>query len=814
MAPGQRPGDYPAGYNPFGDDEDDSPPVANTPSAAERDRASRGPAIARDARHGSSITVGASRDDYPAEYNPFGDDDDDAPMGNGSSGVEAGAYPMRTHGSTAHQRDLATAGDANANADPAVTGRTGRKPIPKPRSSMRVGSADRNATRNGGANANVGTTVAGPDTRNIAASIAINDAVNDAIGGRPVDTPAHLVQPLYASIRRTSTDSGYPSDPSSTDSDHVYSAIDEPASARRLGRAPLPPLPATAAIGATAWISPLDRLDVGIALAALDSALSAAAPVDSSGTTVRAKRHGPPLKTRCGSFHRALMQVQQKHPASIKQTARIVVALGRQATAEGYAALQNNLIRDTLKPRLHVHTLDELCALARLADRNDGTRQDLARQIAQVLGTGKRRTAPKAQAAKAQQDVAEALLNFVGELAREHATAKSWDTQIAALLAAAGRGAATEIDAALQDMWSGDEALGDPAEPRQKRLIEYIRRLPADQRQDLAGMLNVSIGPGTSQRQAAAFGRLPHHFAMYEQVQMRQLQADGVLRHQMRKYLQDLRAALRGATGNHPPQADGSVIVQANQASDARNEFPPRIRRQPGLWTRLRRGLSAFFARRATTTNALRTQVRATVSDILKNGSLTGEQSTELTQAIRNVVAKRGESNATDMLRDHIGAYLDKLDPAQLSSLRKHVAEALSSAPLNRLSGTHPLRRFHAGLARALDQEPGIRHCANALALLTPALRHLKRPDAMLPALDALADARLHLTASQSELDLYEAALARLDPSVRASIRRNLNGRNGVMRHAAAIQANSFSSAPWSRYRRHQLDVLARVAAA
>jgi hypothetical protein len=782
MNPVGNAGGYPAGYNPFGDDEDDIPTAGNPPLAAGRDHASPGQSIRRDAGHGSSTGNAGRQAGYPAAYNPFSDDEDDpAAMGNNPSGAEAGAYATPTRLPMGQQ--YSHAADANTNTDRLITETTGRKPVPKPRSSMRAAHG--------------------------------NDAGNDANAGRLVHTPDRLAQPLYAQIRRTSTDSGYPSDPSSTDSDHAYSAIDEPAPAtRRLPRAPLPPLPATAPIGTAAWIPPLDRLDVGIALATLGSALNAAPPVDASAAALPAKRSGPPLNARCASLYRALMEIQQKHPASMKQTARMVVALGRQATADGYAELQNALIRDTLTPRLHVHTLDELCALARLADRNDRTRQDLAQGIAQVLGIDKRRTAPKARAAKAHQDVAEALLNFIGELAREHAIQQSWDTRVAALLAAAGRGAATEIDAALQDMWSGDVALGDAAAPRRERLIGYIRRLPADQRRDLAAMLDVPFGLQEPQPGAAPSGRLPHHFAMYEQVQMRQLQAEGTLRHQMRKYLQDLRAAAMVATAGHPPQAEAAVIARMDQTPDARNEFPPRIRRKPSLATRLRRRLSAFFSRRATTTNELKTQVRATVADIQKNGRLTEEQSTELTQALRNVVAKRGESKATDMLQGHISACLDKLDPAQLSSLRAHVAEALSSAPLNRLSGTHPLRRFHAGLARALHQEPGIRHCANALTRLTPALRHLKQPDAMLPALDALADARLHLTASQSELDLYEAALARLDPSVRARIRKQLNGRHGVLRHAAAIQAYSFPSAPWSRYRRHQLDVLARAVSA
>jgi hypothetical protein len=798
MNPIRSVGGYPPGYNPFGDDEDDIPTARDMPLAAGRDHAPPGQAIRRDAGHGGSSAGAGRQDGYPAQYNPFSDDEDDpAAMGNNASGVASGAYATPARRPMAPQHSLAA--DANTNTDSPVIGKAERKPVPKPRSSIRAAHGK-----------------ASSGAADIAANDAVNDVVsdsgNDASVGGFVDTPGRLAQSLYAQIRKTSADSGYPSDPSSTDSDHAYSAIEEPAPAfRRLPSAPVAAPPATVPVGATAWVPPLDRLDVGIALATLGSALNAATPVDASATAVRAKRSGPPLNTRCANLHRALLRIEQKYPASIKQAARMVAALGRQATVAGYAELQTALIRDTLAPRLHVHTVDQLCALARLADRNDKTRQDLAREIARALGTGKRRTAPKAQAAKAQQDVAEALLNFIGELAKAHAIEQSWDTRIAALLAAAGRGAATEIDAALQDMWSGDEALADPAEPRRKRLLDYIRRLPADQRQALAAMLGVSTEPGAPRRDAGLLGRLPHHFAMYEQVQMRQLQADATLRHQMRKYLQDLRAAAMAATPGHPAQAEAAVIARADRAPAERNAFPPRIRRKLSLGTRLRRRLSAFFSRRGTTANELKTQVRATVSGILKNGRLTEEHSMELTRALRNVVAKRGESKATDMLSGHIGACLDKLDPAQLSSLRAHVADALSSAPLNRLSGTHPLRRFHAGLARALDQEPGIRHCANALTLLTPALRHLRRPDAMLRALDGLADARLHLTADQSELDLYEAALARLDPSVRANIRKQLNGRRGVTRHAAAIQAHGFYSGPWSRYRRHQFDVLARA---
>jgi hypothetical protein len=727
-------------------------------------------------------------------------------MGDTQFDEGAGAYAPPAHKAKALQQSRAP----NAGAEPLSRNGAGRKPVPKPRASLRLAQALTDARVTGN---NAG------HPYGIAASNTVKDVINTDVGTdldtEVNDAPAQHARPLYTPIRKFSSDSGYPSDPSLADSDNLYSSIDEPVrSARRAPGLPLPPVPTPVPSGSATWISPLARMDVGVALATLAGALDAAAPMNVPGTGAPPKRRGPTLGNRCERFYRALGHMAHKKPASMKQTAKIVVGLSRHAAVEGYAALEQTLIGETLKPRLHILTLDELCTLARLADRNDKTRQDLAREIAQALGTDKRRSPAKTKIAGVQQDVAEALLTFVGELAKEHAIAKAWDTRIAVLLDAAHKGAQTDIDAALQDMWSGDEALGDPARPRRNRLLEYIGRLHPDQRRDLGRMLNVPTPPGALQRDATAPGRLPHNFGLYETVHMRQLQTVGTMRHQMRKYLQDLRAAVGTATRNDQPQARAVHFVPGAPEPDTGKAFPPRIQRQLGLMTRLRRRLAALFSRRATTTNDLKTQVRAAVSNVLQHGGLTQDQSTGLTQAIRNVVAKRGESHAANMLGQRISESLDKLDPGQLSILRQHVAQIASSASLNQIPRTHPLRHFHAGLARALDQEPGIRHCANALTILAPALRNIKRPDALLRALDALADAQLHLTGGQSELDLYEAALARLDPSVRANMRKRLNGRDGVARHAAAIDRHSFPSRPWSRYRRHQLDVLARSVAA
>jgi hypothetical protein len=613
-----------------------------------------------------------------------------------------------------------------------------------------------------------------------------------------VDAAGHPVAPAvcaddpppYSAIGNTAARQVIPTAPADSDSESGYSTIDEPRHIDDGGPLPSMTMPAWA----------VEAEDVHATLDRLRNAIEAAAALTPPAGRGNSRRPAATLHARCMDLHKLLMLgALGRGEPDLAHVAKALVALGQHAIADGYEALEEPLVRRTLA--LHSHPLNALLSLARLADGNDGTRRALVQHMARQLGADKRRVTPQVKLAQRRLDVAEGLLATIGELAREHATAISWDRQVAAAIDAARKGRPQEIDAALRDMWSGDAALAESDRPRIERLVGCINRLPAYQRQQLAKMLG--FGPDA--------GALARNFARFESSGMSVVEYDTAMRHQMRKYLTHLRAAMAIAMGSHDGMAGLAPPSHGAAAGPGRSTFPPRILRHPTLGASLRRLLPAFLSRRHTR-KMLKNQVQIAIARLLREGTL-AETSQELHQAISGIDAKLGAPGGASVRRLRIQKCLGELDPAQLSALQSKVTQLLAHSPADTLGQDDPVRRFHGELARGLEREPGIRQCAAALADLSTALRHHRRPQPLLNALDALAEAECQLADPQSEVDFYEDALRRLDPAVKRQIHKHLNGRKGIAPYVQAIDVLTFAlPSAWLRYRKHQLYTLARAA--
>jgi hypothetical protein len=564
--------------------------------------------------------------------------------------------------------------------------------------------------------------------------------------------------------------------------------------------------------------------DVRLALSSLQGTLEKAAahaPVSADRASratgdarlraiARSRRtSGNPLGDRSLAFYKALVPLAgAAHSARNKRVAVSLAALAQRAAAEGYDAVSTQLIRRTLAPRLHSLPLETLCELGRLRYSDDRNREEILLRAADLLGANKRRRTRKVEQAGRELEVAAAMLSVIGELCHEHARAMSWDRQVAIAIEAARNGHHEQLDAALRELWRGDLLTGEMERPRVSRLMDAIGRLAMDQRYALGAMLGV-----TEQADARS-----DNFARFEEHHLAEFEHDEAIRRQMARFIAQLRAATRAML---PAETHGDAVVGPTADTGSGRfdavHYPAALKREQtirGTFNRFRGWIAATFRRRPKTHDLAKAQIKQAILTLIDGGSPNADQLGALQSANRRLNGKLGQVKGASVHRMLIQDRLSKLNPDQLARLALCVAAARDSISSQAgPDGQDVIADFHAHVADALEREAGIRNGAKALTQLQEALPNARRrPEKLLDALDALADAATAAPDSQSELDFHEDVLRRLDPAVRKTLHKRLNGRGGLERHLRGVDSLIWHTpVAWSHYRRHQLETLSRA---
>ncbi|WP_145925357.1 hypothetical protein [Bordetella sp. H567] len=578
-----------------------------------------------------------------------------------------------------------------------------------------------------------------------------------------------------------------------------------------------PPVRQQAAVIARAEQHP----DVEAALHALRDAVTQAAPrtPEASRKTTRytgarplqniarAQRHSKDvLHQRAMGFYKAAIALSRdpNGAASQKNAAIMLAALAQRAEAEGYEAVEKDLVKRVMTPLLHSLSLEALCQLARLNDRDDGLGDQILHDAGKLLGTDKPpQTADGAQARR-QSNVASALLGLLAELSREHARAASWDGQVAAALEAARNGQHQRLDAALREMWQGDLLAGDIGTPRSQRLKELVERLAPDQQDALARML------GTD----GAVDAATINFNDFTLRHLGEFETDPTMHRQMLGFIEHLRAASRATlhAGTNAFAPAGQPVPQSG--ADA-SVFPARITPPATLgstFRRLRQSVASTFRRKATTRDAAKTEINKAVLQLIAGGRLDATHVQALQSVNDKLADKLGRSKGTTFQGVLVQEALSRLSPDQLGQLRASLTAARNDPHVSTGQDTG-VKAFYRMLETRLDREAHIRRGAAALNEVLAALQQPRHPEKLVTALDLLADVHVQAPPQQSELDYYADALGRLGDTARATLQKRLKGREDIQRHMRGIRDELIHEpAAWLQYRHGQLNTLSVAA--
>lgn len=741
---------YPRGHNPFGDDVDgvvDSYPRDRNPFDNDDTELA---------------------DDYPLGLNPFGEDDTEAYVGPyvgptcRGAGRDAGPLP-----------DTADDPDAKCNLRK-------ERPVAPPRASLRRGTTHVAREQQ-------------PDAKEMP-SHGRSDRTTP-------DGPPCAAQPVQAGRQ------------SNAGTLHKGADRQDGAAARHRQTPSAPRVPEihSQPLHQRAVAPADDGEGLSSAITSLQNALlrCPAAPAK-AGERVRLPRPRPhgdvrylspptPLRIYSEDLYRALVPSVEGmgHPDAAR-IAKALAPLAQWAAADGYAALDAALLRDTLDGRLRGLPLETLSRLSRLAALDDKTRQKILRDVARRLGAKVQADSPKARRAQACLDIASALLDVVGEKCLEHARAMAWQRQVPVAIDAAGRDAAPELEAALRAMWDGDLILRDPAECRADSLVRILFSMPDAQRRALSKAFE-------SARDAQQ-GDSPLELAVRRH--LARLEPDLVVREQLLKYVRQLRNAARAMQGEAPVAA--ALTAHASDYLPPHGSIPKNGTFLGRLWGRIR----SAFGGTPKTRDAVRTQTKQLIRHLAGGNGLNAGQLDEWNNATKRLTAKRGDE-AQALVDQLIQDRLGKLDgddlvalSATLEDLRRSTGRDEPLTDLERIS-----RDFYSRVRCALEKEKAVRRASRAIATLADALS--SRPKDLLSALDALADAEIDMPGHQSELELYAAGLRRLDPAVKRKLDKRLNGRKGISKYVDGIRRFIGSGpATWHHYRARQLDTLARAARA
>lgn len=588
-----------------------------------------------------------------------------------------------------------------------------------------------------------------------------------------------------------------------------------------------PPAVPAAARSPAVIASAYQHQDVNIAIQALRTALDQASvqtPVSSTRPArytgarqlraiARAQRHSTDaLHHRALDFYQALVtlsrpgQYDGPSTSAQKRAALALAALAQRAAAEGYEAVDTDLIKRVLTPMLHSLPAETLCELGRLNDRSDGLGDTLLRDAGKLLGAGTRAQTPKAQQAAREREIASILLGVVAELAREHARAASWDRQVAAALEAARNGQHQQLDGALREMWQGELRTAKIDTPRVSRLKDLVGRLSEGQRHALATMLGATRPADAT---TATFDEFQAH-------RLAEFERDTVIQRQMLGFIDHLRTASRAAPQGGVNAGATSSRHRPDANTDA-TEYPEPITPPAtfqATFQRVRDSVLSTFRRKPTTRDAAKAQINQAVRTLIAGDRLTADQLEALRSTSLQLNGKLGQARGTAFHGVLIQAQLSRLDPGQLAQLEINLAAARDKSRSSAEEDA-TLEAFYDTLQERLEREAGIRRGAAALGQVLAALRQPRHPEKLLSALDMLADAQYQAPARQSELDFCTDALGRLGDAARVTLQKHLQGRQDVQRHMRRIDDQvGYLPSAWLQYRRSQLETLAIAARA
>lgn len=516
-------------------------------------------------------------------------------------------------------------------------------------------------------------------------------------------------------------------------------------------------------------------------------------PVSDDGTTIR----------RYSAYvYDAL--VRRDIPARNRHLAERLADLVRQASVDGYDALHAHFVRDMLIARLPRLPVEVLGDLARLDRRQDESRVAILWQTETYMAGARGVNASNGRLVGIRSEAAAALLSLVGQLAVIHATPKIWSEPVTALMEAARLYKPQRIAAALRSMWDGELLMGDPKTSVTERLVRGVGQLGRQQRFALARMLGLLDGGGD----AATL-----NFARFEKSDLPRLIADPVILAQIRKYIGQLKAALRIVISAGSGRR-AAARLRSETGEDAKGlSVPPSCDSESSI-TKFMSKLSSrynrlLFWRRPTLAHTANAQIEFILTQLSLRELDQGEaQRVRLLQLMQTVGMKLSRPNLAPLYLELLQRQLCKLDWEQLHAIRDNPV-LIQDTDMERNADGGKLI-LSARLRQAIDREPAYRYAAIALAQILSALRKDQDTSALRHALDMLADAQYHMPAGQSELDCYENALRRLDPAVCKDLHALLNGEAGWRRRAAALLSTMATEPASSRhYRSRQLEALA-----
>ncbi|CAM3386611.1 Type III effector protein [Bordetella sputigena] len=550
----------------------------------------------------------------------------------------------------------------------------------------------------------------------------------------------------------------------------------------------------------------------------------------------RAERHAPEaLHRRALDFYKSLTALadNDNDPKAARNVALMVAALAQRTHAEGYDALDRQLIKRVLDPLMHSLSPETLGALARLNDRTDGMGKTILHDAGKLLGvhnrSRKQAGTPQAMRAAREHRAASLLLGLVAELAREHGRAASWDRPGAAALVAARNGQPQQLSAAIREMYYGDLLTGEMDRPRVERLMDLMSRFSPEQQYAMATML----------RQTPEENAASRAFDKFMADDLFDFERDPTIRDQMVRFIDDLRTACRGILGaggrpagfrerNADIRAIPAMPTTPSIPSRAAGHNPPAAGAQPGhieypavvtpmttlgmSFRKARHSIAAKLRWTPTPQDAAKAVVKGAVHTLIDGGRITDKQLQALQGLAQRPNGKGGKINASFTQIELVRDRLSKLRPDELAQLRTNLATARQELQ----AATTPnatLQSFYRTLHDRMEKEAGIRRGAAALAGVIAALPHKKHPEALLDAMDKLADAQCQALNHQSEMDFHEEALNRLGQPARKALHKLLKGREDVKNYMRRLHGQlSYMPKVWQQYRQSQLEILSRLA--
>jgi hypothetical protein len=487
-----------------------------------------------------------------------------------------------------------------------------------------------------------------------------------------------------------------------------------------------------------------------------------------------------------------------------------LAALAQRATAEGCQAVDAQFVKEILNPQLHSLPTETLAFLARLKREDSKARDEILSKAGKLLGVKKGRKTAKAERAEGQAQVAAALLDLVAELSHEHFRIKTWDRPMAGFLSAVDHRQYDQLDEALREIWSGDLQMGDMERARASRL--YVGRLAKDQLHQLASILGLL---GTTDESAIFEEFERDHLARYE--------PNKTIRDQLTKLLTHLRVETRNALQEETKDRHLSAAAFPNIQDEFQEASYPDVQ-APSLMRRIAHGLRKSFRRGPPAQSNAERQIKQAALALADGKHPTEDQLNALASTYANLDRALGRTGASALLARLAQDRVKKMQETQLTELGVQLEVALRMLPEDHaLAGlpepiresTSARRRFYEDLRNAQRKEPGIRSGSKALTQVLDALPDTRHPEKLQDALDGMAAASCRILDGQDEQDFYKSALLRLDGKKRKALSSYLNGRHGIDRYALAIKrAMVIAPKAWSEFRKHQLDMLARAAAA